>query len=79
MKAIFVTLTGSIEGNIETMDLSHLKLKGYVKQRFDPTLNCMIPRKELAGKPIFEGWYGPMWDGDRIRYESPNAYEAFSQ
>lgn len=35
-------------------------------------------RAELQGAPTFRGWLGPMWDGDAIRYESADAYEALS-
>jgi hypothetical protein len=35
-------------------------------------------REELQGQPMFKGMYGPMWDGDAIRYESPEAYAKLS-
>lgn len=77
MKVIFVTLKGSIEGDLETMDMSHLEVTGYLKRYY--YAGKLIPRKELEGKPIFKGWYGPMWDGDRIRYEDEEAYDFYSR
>jgi len=35
-------------------------------------------KKELAGQPELEGLIGPMWDGDRVRYETQEAYDAMS-
>lgn len=79
MKAIFVSTKGTIEGTLETMNLDHLTITGYVKKRFSKNLNCMIPREELIGKPKFKEFLGPFWDGDRIRYEDPETYNQLSQ
>lgn len=35
-------------------------------------------REELQNQPTFSGLYGPMWDGDAIRYEQPEAYTKLS-
>lgn len=35
-------------------------------------------REELQGQPRFAGLNGPMWDGDAIRYEDPEAYARLS-
>lgn len=35
-------------------------------------------RAELQGHPTFKELIGPMWDGDRVRYESGAAYRALS-
>jgi len=35
-------------------------------------------RQELQGQPKFDGFAGPMWDGDAIRYEDWQAYERLS-
>lgn len=32
----------------------------------------------ISGYPKLHGYLGPMWDGDRIRYESPDAYNTLS-
>lgn len=36
-------------------------------------------RAELQGAPRFKGLVGPMWDGDMIRYETPEMYEILSR
>lgn len=35
-------------------------------------------RTELQNQPKIEGYCGPMWDGDGIRYESAAAYRTLS-
>lgn len=35
-------------------------------------------RPELQGAPVFSGLCGPMWDGDAIRYEDPEANDRLS-
>ena len=35
-------------------------------------------RAELQGQPKFKGVNGPMWDGDAVRYEGPEAYKRLS-
>lgn len=41
------------------------------ERHFDP---CC--RDELQNQPCFEGFIGPMWNGDGLRYETPDAYNA---
>lgn len=36
-------------------------------------------RAELQNQPTFAKLLGPMWDGDKIRYEDSNAYNILSQ
>lgn len=38
----------------------------------------IVPREELDNQPIFEGFVGPMWDGDKLRYESYKTYDEMS-
>ena len=35
-------------------------------------------RIQLQGHPKFKGLLGPMWDGDRIRYEDQASYDQLS-
>lgn len=35
-------------------------------------------RPELQGQPTFRGLYGPMWNGNGIRYECAEVYEGLS-
>ena len=34
----------------------------------------IFPREELRGKPIINGYLSPMWDGDKLRYETKEVY-----
>ncbi len=35
-------------------------------------------RAELQGQPVFKGLLGPMWDGDKVRYETQAVYNTLS-
>jgi hypothetical protein len=37
-----------------------------------------VPRKELDNQPKVEGYLGPMWDGDKLRYETQEVYDMLS-
>ena len=37
----------------------------------------VVPREELDEQPQFEGFLGPMWDGDKLRYETQSVYDLF--
>lgn len=39
----------------------------------------VAPRAELDNMPRVPGYCGPMWDGDAIRYESPEVYDLLSR
>lgn len=39
----------------------------------------VAPRTELCGKPKIDGYLGPMWDGDKIRYETQEVYDLLSR
>jgi hypothetical protein len=41
----------------------------------DNNHNCT----ELQGQPIFKGLCGPMWDGDCVRYETPEMNDLLSR
>ena len=36
-------------------------------------------RQELQEQPIFDGLAGPLWDGDRVRYETWDVFERLSK
>lgn len=46
---------------------------------FQEAHGMLCPRPELWNQPKIEGYYGPMWDGDKLRYETAAAYEGLSQ
>ena len=35
--------------------------------------------RELIGRPVLDGFCGPMWDGDAVRYESQEIYKAMTE
>jgi hypothetical protein len=42
-------------------------------------LGGMCHRKELDNQPIIEGYLSPMWDGDKLRYETQEVYNRMSK
>lgn len=38
-----------------------------------------VPRAELDNRPMFEGYLGPMYDADALRYESHAMYDRLSR
>lgn len=38
-----------------------------------------VPRKELDNQPKVDGYLGPMWDGDGLRYETQEVYDMLSR
>lgn len=77
MKMIFVKDSGSTIYEDEsvvpytvtgrTEDMTELRNKGFI-----------VHREELDNQPIYEGFLGPMWDGDRLRYETSSVYRMLS-
>lgn len=80
MKAIFVggKLNGTVTTTEEikakywngklTEDLSEVRARG-----------GLVHREELDNQPMVDGYLSPMWDGDGIRYESPEVYDMLSR
>ena len=54
-----------VVGHME--DLSEFRAKG-----------VFCHREELDNAPFIYGYVGPMWDGDMLRYETPELYEMLS-
>lgn len=38
-----------------------------------------VPREELDSQPMVDGYLSPMWDGDHLRYETPEVYDMLSR
>lgn len=38
-----------------------------------------VHRAELDNQPTLEGYCGPMWDGNGLRYETQEIYDALSR
>ena len=56
--------------------ISAMEVRGYAYLGSNPGIG---QRQELHGAPRFKGLVGPMWDGDMIRYETPEMYEILSR
>lgn len=56
---------------------------GYEWTGLDPNTirdnGTMVQRIELHNQPKFAGLCGPMWDGDKVRYETWEVYDALSK
>ena len=50
------------------------KVNGYV----EPSPNHIYANQKMIGYPILKGLIGPMWDGDKLRYETQAVYDALS-
>lgn len=44
-----------------------------------PSRNPIYNDGKTIGYPSIKGYIGPMWDGDKIRYESQEAYDFYSR
>ena len=81
MKAIFVG--GKLDG--EELDVDEIYwmeglwngcvTRSLAKERAEGRL---CPRAELDNQPKCNGYLGPMWDGDKLRYESHDVYDRMS-
>ena len=71
-----VIVGGDKQGKYTTQDiLNDFEITGYK----DAPQNGIFKDSKIVGYPIIKGYLGPMWDGDKIRYESPEAYKFFSE
>ena len=50
-----------------THDCSKIREMGFICQR-----------KELDHQPLINGYLGPMWDENSLRYEAPDVYRTLS-
>lgn len=41
-------------------------------------MGAIVPRAELDNRPIINGYLSPMWDGDKLRYETREVYDVLS-
>lgn len=57
---------------------------GDLEQRFEvtgyvePSANPIYADQKMIGYPKLRGFIGPMWDGDRLRYETQKVYDIMS-
>lgn len=51
-----------------TEDLTELRKRG-----------AWVHRAELDNQPLVDGYLSPMWDGDKLRYETQEIYDLLSR
>ena len=54
--------------------ISKFPINGYV----EASENSLYKDSKVVGYPRIKGLIGPMWDGDKIRYETQDVYDALS-
>lgn len=70
-----IIVGGDLQGRYTAQEIvDNFDINGYVK----PSPNPIYTDSQLIGYPKIRGYLGPMWDGDKIRYESQDAYDFFS-
>lgn len=70
-----IIVGGKLNGKYTINDvINNFEVTGYV-ERFR---NSAYKNSKIVGYPMIKGYHGPMWDGDRIRYESPEVYHSLS-
>ena len=80
MKAIFVggLMNRKIIDTEEAISNGLVKLTGYTKDwTLERERGLVSYRAELDNQPKFEGYLGPMWDGDKLRYETLEVYNSY--
>lgn len=61
--------------NFKAGDLEqYFEVTGYV----EPSANPIYADQKMIGYPRLRGFIGPMWDGDRLRYETQKVYDMMS-
>jgi hypothetical protein len=77
------TLNGTYTSDDVVRFIASMEAIGYEWTGLDPNTmrddGTMVQRIELHNQPKFKGLCGPMWDGDKIRYETWEVYEALSR
>ena len=80
MKAIFV----GGKYNKMCVDVIDIYTNGMWNGKVSPNYTeqrqrgACVPRKELDNQPKVNGYLGPMWDGDKLRYETQEVYDMLS-
>ena len=70
-----IIVGGDLQGTYTAQEIvDNFDINGYVK----PSPNPIYTDSQLIGYPKIKGYLGPMWDGEKIRYESQDAYDFFS-
>jgi hypothetical protein len=70
-----IIVGGKLNGEYTINDvINNFEVTGYVERY----RNSAYKNSKIVGYPMIKGYHGPMWDGDRIRYESPEVYHSLS-
>ena len=79
MRAVVVTSRSCMEfGSVDDLK-HHFTIKGYTKDlSADRARGALVRRAELDNQPILDGFAGPMWDSNCLRYEDWQTYELMS-
>lgn len=71
-----VIVGGDLQGHYTAQEIvDNFDVTGFVK----PSENPIYADSKLIGYPKIRQYIGPMWDGDKIRYESQDAYDFYSR
>ncbi len=71
-----IIVGGDKQGRYTAQDIiDNFDIDGYV----EPSQNPIYTDSQLIGYPRIKGYIGPMWDGEKIRYESHDAYDFYSK
>lgn len=70
-----IIVGGDKQGRYIVQDLfDNFEITGHV----EPFTNSAYKDSKIVGYPRIAGYLGPMWDGDKLRYETQEAYDFFS-
>lgn len=72
-----IVVGGDLEGQYSKEEFEERfadRISGY----FEVSQNPMYRNQKMIGYPKVRGYVGPMWDGGKIRYESPEVYDLLS-
>lgn len=71
-----IIVGGDKQGRYVAQDIiDNFDIKGYVETSQNP----IYTDSQLIGYPKIKGYIGPMWDGEKIRYESQDGYDFYSK
>ena len=73
---IIYTINGHRTFDSQESLIDYCKCNGYEHKGFNRNT---WHRQELQEQPIFDGLAGPLWDGDRVRYETWDVFERLSR
>ena len=70
-----VVVGGDKQGRYTVRDIfKNFEVVGYA----EPPMNTSFLDSKVIGYPVIADYYGPMWDGNKIRYETHEVYDLLS-